>query len=425
MKKFTKLTAIICFVLAFALVLPVFGDFNAGITAEAKTLDELQDELDRAKAERDAVLALQNQSYNRLQETRQYIKEMKDELKALEATYYLLEEEIALLEQEIGQNEKLIAAYEKKAEYYRGEMEKAAAAKEESLVLYGELLRIKYEQGEATTMEMLFNSEDFEQLISRLQYFDNLIAYNDTVVDAIEATELEISKYDKQYSDADTLMKICQSEVEEDKASAEEDKKEMDKIREELTVAYEELIDKEEAEAKIQAELKKEADLLKEAVEDAEWAIKNYHNTLSDFGWPLAPGVWFSPTSWFGWREDPLGRGWLHHGGLDLAAVGGSHIVSVADGIVTTSAYHRSYGNYVVVYHGDGTSSLYAHMRERKVTVGQEVKRGQLLGLVGTTGDSTGNHLHFSVLVNGAYKNPDNYLPDGYYVKKYYPETKG
>lgn len=80
--------------------------------------------------------------------------------------------------------------------------------------------------------------------------------------------------------------------------------------------------------------------------------------------------------------------------------------------MVTTSTYNSSYGNYVVVSHSDGTSTLYAHMNKRGVSEGQTVKQGDVVGYVGTTGSSTGNHLHFEIRVNGTRKDPVNYFKD-------------
>ena len=108
---------------------------------------------------------------------------------------------------------------------------------------------------------------------------------------------------------------------------------------------------------------------------------------------------------------------------MDWAALGGTPIYAAADGVVTISTYHYSYGNYVQVYHGADTdgntfATLYAHMQSTPVVaVGQQVKQGQLLGYVGSTGNSTGNHLHLELRVNGNRTNPMNYIPKPSVVK--------
>ena len=98
--------------------------------------------------------------------------------------------------------------------------------------------------------------------------------------------------------------------------------------------------------------------------------------------------------------------------GIDIAAYGGSDIISVLSGTVITARWHDSYGYYVVVYHGDGLSTLYAHASKLLVKEGDYVSRGQVIALVGSTGSSTGNHLHFEVRINGETRDPLDYLPN-------------
>ncbi|MBQ2325543.1 MAG: M23 family metallopeptidase, partial [Clostridia bacterium] len=238
--------------------------------------------------------------------------------------------------------------------------------------------------------------------------------------------EAELSTLQEQYNSALDNLSYYTEMIEAQEAEIKDKQKQIEDLQAEYAALYEELVDQETQAKEREKELKIEAEILAQAVKDAEQALLNYNSSLSAFGWPLKPGVWYYITSYFGWRQDPLGRGWLHHGGLDIAAGGGNAVLAVCDGVVTTAKWHYSYGNYVVIYHGDGVSSLYAHMQNNSLTVkvGDKVKRGQTIGKVGTTGDSTGNHLHFSVIVNGKYLNPDDYLPDGYYVKKYYPADK-
>ena len=103
---------------------------------------------------------------------------------------------------------------------------------------------------------------------------------------------------------------------------------------------------------------------------------------------------------------------WLagFHTGIDLAAPAGTHIYSWRSGTVTFAGWSGGYGNFIIVDHGDGFVTRYAHCSKIAVTKGQTVSQGQVIGYVGTTGNSTGNHLHFEVKVNGNFVNPRNYL---------------
>ena len=128
-------------------------------------------------------------------------------------------------------------------------------------------------------------------------------------------------------------------------------------------------------------------------------------------------GVFFVPTknyrisSEFSYRISPITGRPESHNGLDLAAPGGTPIFAAESGTVIDSRYSSSWGNVVQIDHGGGLVTLYAHCSARLVSTGQTVKRGETIALVGTTGWSTGNHLHFTVYKNGVAVNPRNYLP--------------
>ena len=425
---FFKKTLIISLFVAIALLLPVFCETGSAVVmeAEAKTYEELQKEHQEALAKQKAKEAERKAAKARLEEAKKALEGTLNKMQEIELQMYSLEEEQMHVNQEKEITEFLISIYGERQAYYQSLIDEQRAKMDETLELYATVLRYKYENGETNTLEILFNSENFEQFLSRLQYFDNIIEYNDTVADALGKIEKELNTLQEQYNSALDNLSYYTDLLEKQETDIRSRQEELEKLNEEYKALYEQQVNEKEAQQKLEKELAIQAEILAQAVKDAEQAILNYNTSLSAFGWPLKPGVWYYVSSYFGWRNDPLGRGYQHHSGLDIAAGGGNAVLAVCDGVVTTAKWHYSYGNYVVIYHGDGTSSLYAHMQNKSITVkvGDKVKRGQQIGKVVTTGDSNGNHLHFSVLVNGAYLNPDDYLPDGYYVKKYYPAIK-
>ncbi len=425
---FFKKTIIVSLLLAVALLIPVFCETGSAVVmeAEAKTYEELQKEHQEALAKQKAKEAERKAAQARLEEAKKALSGTLNKMQEIELQMYALEEEQMHVNEEKEITELLITAYGERQAYYQSLIDEQRAKMEETLELYATVLRYKYEHGETNTLEILFNSENFEQFLSRLKYFDNIIEYNDTVADALGKIEKELSGLQEQYNSALDNLSYYTDLLEKQEEDIRSRQEQLEALNEEYKALYEQQVDEKKAQEALEKELKVQAEILAQAVKDAEQAILNYNSNLSAFGWPLKPGVWYYVSSYFGWRNDPLGRGYKHHSGLDIAAGGGNAVLAVCDGVVTTAKWHNSYGNYVVIYHGDGTSSLYAHMQNNSITVkvGDKVKRGQQIGKVGTTGDSTGNHLHFSVLVNGSYLNPDDYLPDGYYVKKYYPAEK-
>ena len=117
-------------------------------------------------------------------------------------------------------------------------------------------------------------------------------------------------------------------------------------------------------------------------------------------------------TSPYGWRIHPIYKTEKFHNGIDISAPGGSDILAALSGTVTKARWSDSYGWYVQIYHGDGMTTLYGHASKLLVEEGDYVERGQRIALVGTTGVSTGNHLHFEVRIDGETRDPMDYLPD-------------
>ncbi|MBT9133751.1 MAG: Murein DD-endopeptidase MepM [Firmicutes bacterium] len=124
--------------------------------------------------------------------------------------------------------------------------------------------------------------------------------------------------------------------------------------------------------------------------------------------WPTSGDV----TSGFGRRRSPFGGSWEHHEGVDIAAPRGTSVFAAANGIVRVAGWNGGYGNVVFIDHGFGMSTVYAHLHRISVRVGQQVTKGQQVGLVGSTGRSTAPHLHYEVRVNGQAVNPLRFLPE-------------
>lgn len=127
--------------------------------------------------------------------------------------------------------------------------------------------------------------------------------------------------------------------------------------------------------------------------------------------WPLPGHTYIS--SYFGYRNSPTAGASSYHQGIDIPAPAGTPILSCKSGVVTAAGYTSSRGYYVTIDHGNGISTCYMHMTKYAVSTGQSVSTGQVIGYVGTTGVSTGNHLHLSVIVNGVNRNPLDYVTIG------------
>ena len=161
-----------------------------------------------------------------------------------------------------------------------------------------------------------------------------------------------------------------------------------------------------------EAALEAESKRLEAEIRELQWQYEkllgNDDGTLH-FLWPAPSGKYI--TSYYGYRTHPISGQWKMHNGIDIGAAGGTNIVASEEGVVVTATWNEGgYGWYVIIYHGEGISTLYAHASKLLVKAGDQVRRGQVIALVGNTGASRGDHLHFEVRLNGTPRNPLDYL---------------
>lgn len=352
-----------------------------------------------------------------------------DKSQAVQQKQYL-DEQIALSDQRITQLDQVLAEYDTAIAEKQAEIDDLRVQEEAQYKLFCERVRAMEEHGTVSYLSVIFNASSLSELLDNLMLVGEIMDYDQGVIDMLQATR---------------------ASVEQAEAELEEGKAEQQALRDEEAAAREELAAQEEAAAQLvqqiaqkeneyqaaiqqkkdeEAQIEKEMQAAQKAFEEEQRKAKEEEArrkqqgqsggssqvivSESGFAWPL-PG-YLTLTSKYGWRT-LYGRSEFHLG-TDIPAPRGTPIQAAKTGKVTTSTSHWSYGNYVVVTHSDGTQTLYAHMSQRAVSVGQVVSQGQVIGYVGSTGNSTGNHLHFEVWVNGKRTNAENYfnLP---FVRRY------
>jgi len=263
---------------------------------------------------------------------------------------------------------------------------------------------MNYEEGDASYIGLILGADSLSDFLTRMDHVSSLLAYNKSIMDTLQQTQsmLEEDKLSLETKIAlqnETLMALGKDI--EDLAKQEEDI--LGRIKD---------LEKDQAAAqKEYYENKKQEDQLDKELEEylAELQRKNQEKMESgDWLWPISLNDYQRCSSGFGWRK--LYGVWDYHRGWDLAAYRGTPIYASKGGKVVIAQYHNSYGNYIVIDHGNGLSTLYAHNTKNLVKVGDVVDRGQQIATCGSSGDSTGNHLHFSVRVDGSPVNPMNYI---------------
>ena len=354
-------------------------------------------------------------------------KDIQAQLKAVQADKSnaqkkkeLLEDQIDLIRQEIANINEQIAMYDQLIAEKTAELEQAEADEKAQSDLFCQRMRHMEEQGETSYWSILFTSGYFSELLDNYMMIEEIIQYDNQVIDSLVALQEKVAN-DR------TVLEEAQAEQEEAKArqmaaqdelKAQED--EVDKLIAEIS-AQEDLLEE------MEEELNKAAKALDAQIKakEREYAAQ-VANVPSESGylWPL-PGGYNTISSLAGGRIHPVTGKPGNHAGIDIPAPSGTNIYAAKSGVVIHAAKGTgsswSYGNYVIVSHSDGTSTLYAHMSRIGCKEGQTVKQGDVVGYVGTTGRSTGNHLHFEVRSGSTRKDPVNYFKD----KALYVQSSG
>ena len=334
---------------------------------------------------------------------------MEADQQAAQQKRELLTQQLNAINAEIKNIDAQIAYYDGEIAQKEEERKEAEAREQEQYELFCQRVRLMEEEGTVSYWSILFNAENFSDLLDRIADVDAVMDYDNAVMDQLIATRQELERLQAELESARAEEQAAKEQQEAKKAEQQAKVAEAQKLLDQINANIEEVnrqLDEESAAAAdIQAEIAKKQKQLEEQRKQQNIVISSETGYL----WPL-PG-YYRLSSQFGYRIHPI-TGVAHsHTGIDIPASGGTSILAAKSGQVVTSAYHYSYGNYVVIDHGNGNSTLYAHMRSRAVSEGQMVTQGQVIGYVGTTGSSTGNHLHFEVRDNYTRVDPESKYP--------------
>ena len=344
----------------------------------------------------------------------------------------LYDEQCALITQQIENTEAQIADYEQMIVQAEQDLADAITAEEAQRVLMRERIRAMEERGSISYFEILFNAESFRDLLSRLDFIFEIMSYDESVIEDYQALQQETIQRQKtlngildETQEAKTALETQQAALEQQRAEADALVKEIQSNQEEYAALMDQLAEEEDAlnaqiaetEAEYAEQLRKAEEERKRKEEAAAQAggggVSGGGSSAAgvSLAWPCSSRT---ITSYYGYRSSSAtnGVGSTNHRGIDIGGVGyTTPIVAAADGVVTISMRSSSAGEYVAVSHGNGVVTQYMHMSSRSVSVGDYVYQGQQLGISGSTGNSTGPHLHFGVMINGSYVDPLDYLP--------------
>ena len=359
--------------------------YGASLEEEKKKQQEMQNELKNTQK-------LLNKLENLKGDTEKYIKTLDERLNALADNIYKLEIEVVAKRASIDVAKSEVAAKQLEVD-----------AQYESMKLR---IQYMYESGQNTFLSMLFESESMAEMLHRAEYLGQITSYDRQQLDKLKQAKAELNIKQAKLEEELSELEITLAEIEaEQKATDVLLSSKQKELAGHIYGIENAENDIEHLESDLETQKAIVAELEEIERKRKEEALNKVTYDGGKMMWPIASYTRIS--SYFGTRPDPFGKPTQeYHSGMDMAAPKGTKIYAAYDGEVAWSYYSSSAGNWVGIDHGNGIYTVYMHMSKRLVSEGQMVKKGDVIGLVGSTGRSTGNHLHFGVRKNGKYVDP-------------------
>lgn len=370
------------------LALVVLLIFVTSVAVQASPEDELErrrQELLRVQQE------IEEQKQNILLKKRQE-KSVAEELRRLEYDLERTKKELAVVEAELELTNKKAADTEVELKRLQAELERRSG-------YLSARLRALYEVGPTGYLEVLLASTDFSDFLSRFDFLQSLVAQDVKLLKSIKAER-------EQY-----LAKKAELENHQARLESLKDQKERKRIQVASRASdRERYLDKLQRERQEYERALDELEQLSEELTKVIQELQSKHKVAPagklSFSWPVVGRL----VSGFGRRLHPILRRYRNHTGIDIAVRSGTPVKAAESGLVLHSGWLGGYGKTVIIDHGGGMSTLYAHNSSLSVSTGQTVTKGQVIALSGSTGLSTGPHVHFEVRVNGTPVDPMGYL---------------
>lgn len=390
-KKLRAAAAFLALVLVALAIVPA----GPALAVSQSEIDALEEQRDALKAEREEMQA--------------GIDELKNEQAGVLEQKRALDEQNEVYRQELELIEEQVSLYTRLVDEKAAELEKATAAETEQLAIYKQHVRAMEENGNYTYLSIIFGSKSLSELMANLDMIGEIMEADKRIYDQYTAAREDAEVIKAEYEETLGQLADKQEEYEAEKADLEakiaEASELIAQLEEEISSNYDlylQVLAEEEA---------LESDIQSMIAELERQEAANSITSTGTYIWPL-PG--YSPGSAYGWRMHPIFNEMRFHAGEDIGAPSGTPILAADSGVATVIPDNgNGYGNYIMINHGGGRVTLYAHMSSFAISGGTSVSQGQVIGYVGSTGNSTGPHLHFEVRVNGATTDPKQYFNFG------------
>lgn len=358
-------------------------------TADA-SVEKARQDAEEAKAKKNAAQEILDGLEKAKDSIEDYIVQLDLELTKIQVEISRLERSQKDLEESIKETQK--------------NLELAKTAQEEQYEAMKQRIQMVYESGNKGYLDVLLTATSMTDMINKTEYVSQVSLYDYNILKKLKKAKEQVAnmkqKLDKDLETNATL----QAQVNEQKETMES----LVKEKNDQVAQYEVSIESQEEEIAKYAAAEAEAESIIAAAEAVASSSANSTYSGGVFTWP-APGN-TRITSYFGGRDAPTAGASTYHKGIDIACNTGDSVVAAAAGTVIVSTYNYAEGNYICIDHGGGVVTVYMHNSALLVSVGESVVAGQQIAQAGSTGYSTGPHLHFGVRVDGTYVDPMGYL---------------
>lgn len=345
----------------------------------------------------------QRQLQEKMQEQKRTLQEKEQQKKTFIGQLQELEDNIVVVQNDLGSLDSQMKNAQARLEQTEKELDKKEEALNQRTAAFKDRLREVYINGQVSYLEVVFQATDVSDFLVRFDLLEKLVQQDVDLLDEIETERQAVAAKKQELEKRRDQISQIQSDTKQKKAvlaTRYDQKEQLLKAADEEKVAAEKALNEMEALSnQIAAKIRK--------IQEERSRNSNSHFS-GRFTWPT-PG-YTRVTSEFGWRIHPILKERRMHTGIDIAAPSGTSIHAADDGTVIYAGWLGAYGQVVVIDHGDGISSMYCHQSRILVSENEKLKKGEILGRVGSTGWSTGAHLHFEVRKNGDPVNPWNYL---------------
>ncbi len=319
-----------------------------------------------------------------------------------------LDQEISLTEAKVETLEQLIEEYNTQLDEKEEQIDGKNKDIDDALSIIRERLILQHENGNSNVISYVLGSADFAELLTRIEIANALFEYDKNLIEKLTNDRIELTILKDELTT--TRDKCAESIVELEATKEELNAKVADSIAYINELKKDEAIYQAQYDAKA-SEMNSIENEIKEILRKIELQERTDYSN-EEFRFPLAYDATYRNTGGFGWRVWSNGRQTDYHKGVDFAAARGTPIYASNSGTVILHRNSPSYGLYLIIDHGGGITSLYAHCSKLLVSTGDVVKKGDKIAEVGSTGDSTGNHLHFSMLEDGVHVDPMKYISE-------------